>query len=513
MFIQASDFFAMSPQIILISGGLLILLVQMILRSGQAKAASLIAVATLTAAGIVVVFGLSDANGMATLLPKAFLGTEVVTAFSGSYRYSVFSGNAILLILILGICAIVLGRRALSHAEIHFAENYFLLLMSLVGYSYAFCAEDLITLFVGFELGALPMLILVGMNRQDAAANEAAVKYMLLSAFAVAFLLLGIALLYGSNATLKLREIKELGPHYLKNRSVTAAYLFVFTGFLFKIAAFPLHTYIADVYEGAATVFTSFLASISKAASALILLKVVLGMHDAYRQFFAPVFTIVAIGSMLYGSLAAMVGQNLKRILAYSSIAHAGALVCFFVVPSTTDLGTIGFIKQDGGSALYLYIVGYAFSALLVFATIAHLEIADGHRQVITLDSLKNLYRRDKLAAWSLAIGVLSFMGMPPLAGFMGKFHLFRYLALSNNLVLAAAAAFASALSVYAYIRILKPIFFAEPDEGLQGKATVFPVHYGVRFAIAFLGLAVGFFAAYSGFLYNYGIAAIHKIY
>lgn len=513
MGLQLNDFLSMAPQLILVIGGLSILVAQMLLKSGRAAIGWQISFITLASVLVVVIFGLSDASGVVTVLPRAFKGTDVVSAVAGSYRYSVFSANAILLLVALAFVALLLMRRALAAAEIHFAENYFLLLMSLAGYSYALCAEDLVTLFVGIELGSLPLLVLVGMNRSDRAANEAAVKYMLMSAFAIAFMLLGIALLYGSNATLKLKELKDLGPHFLKTRVVMLGYTFVFVGFFFKIAAFPMQAYVADVYEGAATIFTGILASISKSASVLLMLKVSLGMHDGYRQYFAPVLTVAAIGSMLYGSFAALAGTNLKRILAYSSIGHAGYLLCFLVVPPSADPGIMGMLKQDAGSGLYLYVVGYAFSALLAFATIAYLETASGQREIITLSSLANLHRRDPLAAWSLAIAVLSFMGMPPLAGFLGKFHLFRYLALSNNLILAAVAAVASAISMYAYIRVLKPMFFADPDAGTTPKHTVFPASYGVRFAIAMMVLTISFFAAFSGFLYNYGIAAIHKIY
>ncbi|MFO1524887.1 MAG: NADH-quinone oxidoreductase subunit N [Turneriella sp.] len=513
MGLQLNDMFAMAPQLILVTGGLSVLVAQMLVRTRRAAMAWQLSLITLVSAAVVVVFGLSDANGVVTVLPRAFQGVDTVSAVSGTFRYSTFSGNAVLLFVALALGTLLLMRRSLAAAEIDFAENYFLLLMSVAGYSYAVCAEDLVTLFVAIELGSLPMLVLVGMNRNDASANEAALKYLLLSAFAIAFLLLGISLLYGSNGTVKLKELKELGPHFLKTRVVTLGYAFVFVGFLFKIAAFPMHAYVADVYEGAATMFTGLLASLSKAASVLLLLKISLGIHDGYRQYFAPLLTVLAIASMFYGAFASLATQNLKRILAYSSIGHAGYLLCFLVVPASTDIGIVGMLKQDAGSAVYLYMVGYAFSALLAFGSIAYLEISRGSREVITLASLTNLSGRDKLAAWSLALGVLSFMGMPPLAGFFGKYHLFRYLALSNNLMLAAAAAGASAVAVYAYIRVLKPIFFADAESAATDKNPVFPVTYSVRFAVAFMIVLIGFFAAFSGFLYNSGILAIHKIY
>jgi NADH-quinone oxidoreductase subunit N len=154
------------------------------------------------AAATVVTFGLSDAAGQVTVLPRAFLGSDTVAAINNTVRYTAYSANSILLLISLAIVALLMMRTLLPALNIDFAENYFLLLMSLAGYAYAICSEDLITLFVGLELGSLPVLVLIGINRESRAANEAALKYLLLSAFAIAFLLLGIALLYAGAARL-----------------------------------------------------------------------------------------------------------------------------------------------------------------------------------------------------------------------------------------------------------------------------------------------------------------------
>ncbi len=513
MTLSWNDLIAMAPQTLLVLGGLGVLISQMLLKSGRARIAWQLTVVTLAAAILVVVVGLSDSKGVTTLLPRAFLGTDVVSAINGTYRYSVFSANAILLFLVLALVAVLFMRQIMPALELNFPENYFLILMSVAGYSYSICAEDLITLFIGLELGSLPLLVLIGLNRQDKATNEAALKYLLLSAFAMAFLLLGIALVYGANATVRLRDIREIGPHFLKVRVMTLAYAFIFTGFFFKLAAFPLHSYVADVYEGSVTVFTGILASLSKAAGALILLKIYYGVHDGYRQYFAPILMFAAIGSMLFGAFASLATQNLKRILAYSSIGHAGFMLCFFITPAATDGSIIGALKQEAGSALYIYLVGYTFASLLAFGTIAFIERSLPPGTPVTLDSLSNLYRRDQGAAIALGISVLSFMGMPPLAGFLGKFFLFKYLAFSNNMLLAAAAAAASAISVYAYIRILRPVFFSEDTAETADKARPFVIRDAARLAAGFLLGALCFFAAFSSFLYNNGIPAIQKIY
>lgn len=513
MNITLNELLAMAPQLILVCGGLLVLLAQITLKKeGRNRTTFSIASMTVLIAFIVVIFGLSDASGTKTLLPRAFFGADAVLAFNNSFRYSTYSGNVLVLLLALALGVLALMRTTLPKLGIDFAENHFLLLMSLSGYAYAVCAEDLITLFVALELGTVPIIVLIGMHRDSAAANEAAIKYLLLSAFTVAFFLLGIALLYASSSTVRLRELREIGPHYTKTRVVVLAYLFLFVGFLFKLGAVPLHSYIADVYEGATTAFTALLASLSKVASVLVFFKVALSVHDGYRQYFAPIVTSVAIASMFYGAFAAIGTRNLKRLLAYSSISHAGFMLCFFVTPRSLDAGLVGTVKQEAGSALFIYAASYAAASLLAFSAVALAEqSADQNgQQTITLDNLAG--RSARLTTIAMTFAVLSLMGLPPLAGFLGKFFLFKYCALSGNLPLAAAVGLASAVAMYAYLRILRVLFFAEESSTTENHVP-FPQRPEIRLTLWFLLVVLIFFAGTSGFLYNAGIQAVHRIY
>lgn len=512
MSITINELLAMTPHLILVSGGLLALVAQIVLKKeGRVRTTFSIAALTILIALVVVLFGLSDAAGTKTVLPRAFYGADAVAALGSSFRYSTYSGNALVLLLALALGVLALMRATLPKLGIDFAENHFLLLMSLAGYAYAICAEDLITLFVALELGTLPIIVLIGMHRESSATNEAAIKYLLLSAFAVAFFLLGIALLYASSSTMRLRELREIGPHYTKTRVVVLAYLFLFVGFLFKLGGVPLHSYITDVYEGATTAFTALLASLSKVAAVLVFFKVALSLHDGYRQYFAPIVTATAIASMLYGAFAAIGTRNLKRILAYSSISHAGFMLCFFIVPGSTDPGLVGTIKQEAGAALFIYAASYAAASLLAFAAIALAEQGIGAEQtIVTLDNLKE--RSSRMTALALAIALLSFMGMPPLAGFLGKFFLFKYFALSGNLPLAAAAGLASAVAMYAYLRVLRTLFFADEKSTVPNHA-LFPRKAEIRLTFWLLFAVLVFFASASSFLYNAGVQAVHRIY
>ncbi len=512
MAITLNELLVMLPQLILVVGGLLVLCTQMLLKhEGRSRITGAIALATVLVALVVVVFGLSDATGSKTVLPRAFLGTDTVSAINNSFRYSSFSANALVVILSLAAGVLLLMRVVLPKYNIDFAENHFLLLMSVVGYAYAICAEDLITLFVALELGTLPIVVLLGINRESRSANEAAVKYLLLSAFAVAFFLLGIALLYAANSTVRFREIREIPPHFSKTRVMVLAYLFLFAGFLFKLGAVPLHSYVADVYEGCTTIFTALLASLSKVASVLVFFKVAMSVNDGYRQYLAPLITIAAVASMLYGAFAAIGTRNLKRILAYSSIGHAGYMLCFFVVPASVDPGAMGTIKQDAGSALYIYAVGYAAASLLAFGAIALIELRSDKAEVLTLDNLR-AENSSRLANAALGLSLLSLMGMPPLAGFFGKFFLFKYLALSGNISLAAAAGLASAVAMYGYVRVLRQLFFGEA-EAASDRAQSESRDRGVQLAFSGLIAVLAILAIASGFLYNTGVQAVQRIY
>ncbi|MBS0617311.1 MAG: NADH-quinone oxidoreductase subunit N [Spirochaetes bacterium] len=509
--LEFKDWLSMTPQLILVVGGLGVLVSQLILKKNRVAVAWQLSILTVLLALITVVFGLSDARGATTFLPRAFYGQDVAATVGGTYRYSAFSANALLFFLVLTFLTLLMMRTLTQANKIEFAENYFLLLMSVVGYAYAVCAEDFVTLFVGLELGSLPVVVLVGMNRRDPSSNEAAIKYLLLSSFSMAFLLLGIALLYGAHGTLRLSEIRSQPPHYLKTQMVLLGYACVFIGFLFKVSAFPLHSYVADVYEGSATIFTAVLSSLSKVAGLLLLFKISMNINDGYRAYIAPVLTFAAIGSMLFGAFAMLATQNVKRILAYSSIAHVGFMLCFFTIPATADIGVMGALKQEGGAGLIIYAIGYTFAALLSFGAVGFIEMRSETRESVTLHNLNDIHKRDPKLAWFLALPLISFIGIPPLAGFFGKYFLFKYLAFSNNLILAAAAAAASGISVYGYIRIIRPLLFGEGEHSTQEGGLLRSDSAKLSFGI--LSVAITFFAAMTAFLYNTGIVAVQKIY
>ncbi|HRP68435.1 MAG TPA: proton-conducting transporter membrane subunit [Turneriella sp.] len=507
---SAKDIFATLPQLVLVVGALVVLTSQLILKKHRVRIAWQLTVLTLIVTLLLVIFGISAADGKSTLLPAAFTPFDALSAFSGSLRYSSFSANSIVVFLALALAAAFMMRKTLADADLNFSENYFLLLMSVAGYSYAVCAEDLITFFIALELGSIPIIVLVGMNRKSTANNEASLKYLLLSAFAMAFFLLGIALIYGVSGTVRLRDIQNISPHYMRTQAMMLGYIFIFVGFFFKIGAFPLHSYIADVYEGSQTMFTGILGSLSKAGGLFLMFKIYSVMHDGFRAYMTPVLLVAAVGSLFYGAFASLGTRNLKRILAYSSISHAGFLLCFLVIPSGSSYGLFASFKQEAAAGFYIYTVGYTTASLLGFGVIAYAEAVHLNKEVLTLDNLAQVFNGKGLGSWSLSIATLSLLGMPPLAGFIGKFFLFKYLALSSNLTLAALAAIATAISLYAYIAIVKPIFFDErsTEDNVQfsfgdaGKVTL----------VAFMAV-VGFFAVFTSFLYNTGITAMQRIF
>jgi len=510
MNIEWKDILVTLPQLVLVTGSLIVLLSQFTFKKNRTRMAWQFSTLTLFIALLLVIFGISTADGKTTLFPAAFTAFDAVIAFSGSLRYSAFAANSIVVFLVLALGSLFMMRRVLADTNLDFGENYFLLLMSVAGYSYAVCAEDLITLFIALEVGSIPILVLVGMNRDSLTNNEAALKYLLLSAFAVAFFLLGIALIYSVSGTVRLRDIQNIAPHYMRSQVMVLGYILIFVGFFFKIGAFPLHSYIADVYEGSATIFTGILGSLSKAGGLFLLLKIYSVMHDGFRPYLMPVFLTVAVGSLLYGAFASLATRNIKRILAYSSISHAGFLACFLVIPKDTNVALFSTLKQEAAAGFYIYAIGYTLASLLSFGIIAYAEAKHPEKGALTIDNLGEFFSGKGLGSWSLAISVLSLLGMPPLAGFIGKFFLFKYLAFSGNLTLAAIAGIATAISLYAYVTIILPLFFTERKVVTEEK---FGFGESGRVVLSVLLVVIGLFASFTAFLYNTGITAMQRIF
>ncbi|GBD89185.1 NADH-quinone oxidoreductase subunit N [bacterium BMS3Abin03] len=334
----------------------------------------------------------------------------------------------------------------------YFGEYYIIIQTSVLGMMLIAGAKDLIVIFLGLEIMSISFYVLAGFNRKRASSNEASLKYFLLGAFATGFLVYGMALIYGSSATTSIDTISaNFIPLSGNLLFITGVMLFII-GFSFKIAAFPFHMWVPDVYQGSPTTITGLFSTVGKAAgfSALIVTFAAL-FGGSSSHLFTPYLAAIAVFSMLYGSIVAIMQDNIKRMLAYSSIAHAGYMIIGLAAGNSS-----------GVAGIIFYLTAYVFMNLAAFGIVSIIEGKDESN--LSLSSYAGLSNRSPLLAGLLAVTMFALAGIPPLAGFFGKYYVFIAAIKANLTWLAIVGIVASTISVYFYIRIVVLMYF-KPSE------------------------------------------------
>ena len=363
--------------------------------------------------------------------------------------------NAVLLIS--AILTVLVSNRYLAGIGMNHGEFYALLLSSLIGMMMLAAATDLIMLFLALELMSIPIYVLAGFQRRSLRSNESALKYFIIGSFASAILLYGCALLYGATGTTELAKIAVgFDP---ENPLVLLGAALVLVGFAFKISSVPFHQWAPDVYEGAPTTVSGFMATAVKVAAFGALIRVVAVSFQPGALLFYGVFWWLAVLSMTVGNVMALIQQNAKRMLAYSSVAHAGYILVGVCV------GT-----QSGYAGLLFYLVVYTFMTIGAFAVLAVLT-RDG-REVTRIDDLAGLHETHPLPAMVMALCMFSLAGVPPLAGFWGKWYLLsaaieraNAIGDSSLVVLAVVLVVNSAVSLGYYLRVPVVMYMRGADQ------------------------------------------------
>ncbi|MCI0399507.1 MAG: NADH-quinone oxidoreductase subunit N [Chloroflexi bacterium] len=360
--------------------------------------------------------------------------------------------------LLTGFLTVLISVNYLSRTGLQRGEYYYLMLFSISGMMLMGMANDLILVFLALELLSIPLYVLSGFARPRLDSEESAMKYFLLGAFSSGFLVFGIALVYGATGSTALpavlATIGESGALGLAG----AALLLV--GFAFKVAAVPFHMWTPDVYEGAPTAVTAFMSVGAKVGGFAAMIRVFLMALPDLGDNWVPAVAIIAALTMILGNLVALTQQNIKRMLAYSSIAHAGYIM----------IGVAAAIGSDEGvSAALFYMLAYLFTNLGAFAVVIAVERQAS--QGLLLDDYRGLARRSPLLALALAYFMLSLTGVPPTGGFYGKFVLFRAALEANLLWLTIVGVVTSVISGYFYLRI---VYYAYMYEG-EGEVTATP--------------------------------------
>jgi NADH-quinone oxidoreductase subunit N len=465
---SAAEYLRFLPEIILLVAATLVMVIEPLTEKKNALAGfTVVAFLSAIAAAIF-------ANGSPG---TAFSDLLVVDGFGTLFR---------VLVIVAGALTVFSSNPFLNREGANSGEYYALVMFSIVGQCVMVTANDLIMVFLGLEISSIASYVLADYLRDDKRANEAALKYFLLGSFATAFLLYGIALIYGAAGSTNLSRIRavitsgDLAPPALLV-GIAAALMLV--GFGFKVAVAPFQIWAPDVYQGAPTPVTAFLSAGPKAAAFAVFLRVFMTSFQGIGETWEPLVWISALLSMTIGNFAALTQTNVKRMLAYSSIAHAGYVLVAIAARS-----------EEGVAAAMFYLATYVLMNIGAFAVIGH--IAGKGEKYLKIEDLSGLGVKQPMTAGALSIFLLSLIGVPLTGGFFGKFYIFKA-ALESKLVwLAVLGLLNSAVAAYYYLRILVVMYMQEPGEA---ASELEPLPMGLKAALIVpaLGiLALGIFPA-----------------
>jgi NADH-quinone oxidoreductase subunit N len=467
LFYQTNDHFSIIPAIMLALFGCAILLFDFLIFPDPRQRKFLLIFVVLaegfTAYGLVRQQLSLTANSNTPL--SGFGGSITVDASAIFFNW---------IFLVAALVVAIVSYKYLEVAGEHHGEYYSLILFAQCGMYFLASGTDLITLFIGLELMALCFYVMVGFLRTERRSNEAALKYLLLGAFSSGFLAYGFSVMYGIAGSTKLSDIAgAIAQRAPWDPMVFLALSTTSVGLLFKISAVPFHMWAPDAYEGAPTTVTAYLSVASKAASIAFLLRIFMGPLASAREVWEPLLAFVAVITLTVGNLAAMNQTNIKRLLAYSSISHAGYMLLGLVAGNDTGINGIA-----------VYVMVYTFMNLGAFLVIIAMRRANIIGE--ELDDLAGLVHKSPGYAFLMLIFLLSLAGIPPTAGFLGKYYIFLALIQTNHMGLAIIATLYVAVAIYYYFKIVRSMFIREE----QGKTPALATSFGMRFALALTGIA-----------------------
>jgi NADH-quinone oxidoreductase subunit N len=455
------DFAALSPalpEIVLAAGALVLVLLGAIRGDASEGMVNGLALALLLGAGVIV----------------AFEPATAVTAFNGSFIWDGFAKFLKLLVLGGAFVTLLMSLHYWRHEKVHRFEFAILIILATTGMMIMISANDLIALYLGFELQSLALYVIAAIHRDNLRSTEAGLKYFVLGALSSGMLLYGCSLVYGYAGTVSFGGIAQ---------SVTGepsiglifGLVFVFAGLAFKVSAVPFHMWTPDVYEGAPTPVTAFFAAAPKAAAMAIFVRVAIDAFPQIADQWRQIVVFISLASMLLGAFAAIGQRNIKRLMAYSSIGNVGYILIGLAA------GT-----PAGIQSVLIYLVVYVVMTLGTFAVILGMRHKNG--LVENVDDLAGLARTNPLMGFVMAMMMFSLAGIPPLAGFFAKFYVFLAAIEAELYWLAVIGVLASVVGAFYYLRIVKIIYFDEPT------ATFEKLPVELKAVIALSGIFVVFY-------------------
>jgi NADH-quinone oxidoreductase subunit N len=477
-FLQNYDAVASLPEVVLACLAMLLLMYGVFKKGDANDNVTLAAVVSLALVAALVIF---TSEGKVTAFGDAF----VVDTFARVMKVMALFGSAV---------TIILSTHFMKRVKMARFEYPILVMLASVGMMMMISANDLISLYVGLELQSLSLYVVAAIDRDSARSSEAGLKYFVLGALSSGMLLYGASLVYGFTGTTTFPQIAAALSASGSSLGLVFGLVFIIAGLAFKVSAVPFHMWTPDVYEGAPTPVTAFFAAAPKIAAMALFVRVMISPFAAVVQDWQQILVFVSIASMVLGAFAAIGQNNIKRLLAYSSIGHMGFALVGLAAGS-----------QEGAQGVIVYMMIYLISTLGVFACVLAMRRKGQHLEQVS--DLAGLAHNNKGLAFVFAMLMFSLAGIPPLAGFFGKYFVFLAAVKSGLYALAVIGVVASVVGAYYYLRIVKIIYFDEPAEkfdALDGEVKWVAYASGA-FALLFVGFA--------NYLVNLAEAAAKSLY
>jgi NADH-quinone oxidoreductase subunit N len=436
MSLLSSNIDAIAPMLCLVLGALAAMAAEAFRRKGEQMPIGWFGIIVLVGAG----------------LSSAFLWDRKLVAFDviAADNFGLF---VTLVLVAVGLLTVMFSSQVIHRDGLPAGEYYALVLFSIAGMMMMATATDLLVIFIALEILSLAVYVLTGIRRDNPQGTEAAFKYFLLGAFSSAFFLYGIAFTYGVSGSTRLASIGQVlsAQSMSQNPMILIALALLLVGFAFKISAVPFHMWTPDAYEGAPAIVTGFMSTGVKAAAFAAFARVFLSAFEPFKEQWAPVIAVIAIATMVLGTVVGVAQSSLKRMLAYSSIAHGGYLLVGLVAAN-----------QVGKAAILFYLLVYSVTNLAAFGVIAMLGAKD--RPNDSLRDYAGLWQTHPALAALMTVCLLSLGGLPPTAGFIGKWYIFSAAVSAGYYTLAIIGVLTSVISVFFYLRVVVMMYMSDRD-------------------------------------------------
>jgi NADH-quinone oxidoreductase subunit N len=431
-------------------------------------------------AGVISIVGLIAAAVALYLSPETsgaiYSGSLIIDKFAIYFKY---------IFIISGILAILLSFKFFDVEGSEPGEAYYLILFSIIGMMFAVSSADLITFYVSFEIFAILSYILAGIFKKDKRSAEAGIKYFILGTLSSAIMVLGMAILFGISGSTAFSDIAN-SLAGSSTRFALAGMFLLFVGLFFKLALAPFHMWTPDVYEGAPTPLVVFLSTAPKAAVFAILIRMITVMFSGFQEQWQFVFQAIAIITMFWGNIAALMQKNIKRMMAYSSIAHAGYIMMGFAA-----------FGASANMAVMFYLFIYLFMNAAAFGMILLVQKQSGFGE--ELDDMRGFARKSPMMAAGIIVLLLSLTGIPPTAGFIGKYFIFTAVVGKGMYLLAVIGALNSVISLFYYFQIGKAMFMEEAGQDIIADKSIY-----ARFVIVLSCIVILVLGIYPTFLVSF---------